>query len=83
MARPQRPEHPDEAALAAFAAGDEPTQTALRQAAPIELSPPRDLAGPAVRRLRGRQSSIDSVNEVFASLRALLRGLTDVLGGRS
>jgi len=40
-----------------------------------------DVARRAVSRLRLRQTAIGNMNEVFASLRALVRGIADLFGG--
>jgi len=51
----------------------------LQASAAREVDPGKDLAGKALARLRWRQGAAGELNELFAGLATLLRGLTTLL----
>ena len=57
------------------------TRRALRDIGAQEVFPEHNLAQRAVGRLRIRQTAIGNVNEIFAALRALVRGFAELFGG--
>ena len=54
----------------------------LHDAGAREAAPPGDLTGLVIGRLRMRHSAIGSMNEVLAAVRALLAGISSLLGGK-
>ncbi len=51
------------------------TRRLLRGASQDDVTPPRDLAGVAMRRLRARDGTISNVNELLHAVRAVIRGI--------
>ncbi len=59
------------------------TRRLLQDVGTFNVPPPYDIARRAVERLRLRRTAVGNVNEVFAAMRALLRGIADLFGGQS
>jgi len=59
------------------------TRRMLRAIAVNEQHPRHDVATQAMTRIRLRATAVTNINEVFAGLCALIRGLKDVLSGPS